>query len=329
MTEKQVTTYLGFSKVKGTMSIPELVNAIRSEKYNRIITRIRYLRDLGNTDEMNRVKRQLEFFTVTTQYGTHRKPDGIIRHNNLITIDIDGLTDEQVIRLRPVIEADPATIFSFLTAKQHGFKIIAYLETAAIRELRKIFCYMPEMTYEQLETYHAQAYELTRTHYENVLNVPVDTSGKDLSRGIFASYDPDAFFLRSDWKKRLPFLSPTLSLRRPQGRAGKNKRSILPAKYPRPSMIFPHPSVWNTGNVWRVPNVPSSMPKVVTTPSCLPWVINAAGKVWTCRTSGCWPQKSLVLTANGIHIHPYPTDTHTMTTRQKLRWRKFHPSTKF
>lgn len=228
MTEKQVTTYLGFSKVKGTMSIPELVNAIRSEKYNRIITRIRYLRDLGNTDEMNRVKRQLEFFTVTTQYGTHRKPDGIIRYNNLITIDIDGLTDEQVIRLRPVIEADPATIFSFLTAKQHGFKIIAYLETAAIRELRKTFCYMPEMTYEQLETYHAQAYELTRTHYENVLNVPVDTSGKDLSRGIFASYDPDAFFSPERLEKASSFSFPDI-IAPPPTRKGRKKQTVDPS----------------------------------------------------------------------------------------------------
>lgn len=221
-----VTTYSGFSKVKGAISMAQLATDIASEKYMRIIGHIRLLNEEGKTDEMKRVKRQLAFFTVTTRYQTQRLPEGITAYNDLITIDIDELSDEEVIQFRPLIEQDPATILAFVTAKQHGFKIIAHLNTPAANELRKAFVGTQSISYEQLEQYHAQAYELTRSHYEQLLNVKVDTSGKDLSRGIFASYDPQAFFssqrLQEAMEVEFPAIVP------PTERAKRTKKKSVP-----------------------------------------------------------------------------------------------------
>lgn len=194
MKKPKVTIYQGFSKVKGEISLDELFQSIRSDKYTKKVLMIDYLTKEGKVAEANNRKRQLDFFTVTACYVEKRLAGSIKWYNDLITIDIDGLSDEQVVTLRPLIEQESATVGCFLTPKRHGFKIIACLQTAAATELRKTFLIANPMPYRQLEKYHAAIYELTRIRYEQLLGIQVDTSGKDVSRGLFASFDSQAFF---------------------------------------------------------------------------------------------------------------------------------------
>lgn len=132
MNNLKVTTYKGFSKVKGEISIEEFFSSIIGKKYEATIQKIAWLTKEERIKEANNVKRQLAFFTFTANYHTERLPESIKHYNDLITIDIDNLTDEQVVQFRPIIEQDPHTIGYFLTAKQHGFKIFAYLNTATL-----------------------------------------------------------------------------------------------------------------------------------------------------------------------------------------------------
>ena len=189
-----VTAYNGFSRVSGNLPLERFYSLIASCTYERHVEKIAWLISAGKTEEANNVKRQLPFFTATANYTPRRLPEHIVGYNDLITIDIDGLTDKQVVELRPLIERDPATIGNFLTIKQHGYKILAYLTGEQAETLRRTYLRCDSIAYEQLEEYHARIYELTRRHYETLLGIEVDTSGKDISRGIFASYDPQAFF---------------------------------------------------------------------------------------------------------------------------------------
>lgn len=180
--------------MSGSLSIDRFFSLISSPTYSRQIEKIGLFVQSDKINKANNVKRQLPFFTATANYLERRLPESISRYNDLITIDIDGLTDEQVCELRPLIEQDPATIGCFLTAKQYGFKIIAHLVNKEMEELRRTYLQVESIPYAQLENYHEKAYEITRRHYEWILGVPVDTSGKDISRGIFVSYDPKAFY---------------------------------------------------------------------------------------------------------------------------------------
>ncbi|NDV64976.1 VapE domain-containing protein [Bacteroides sp. 224] len=232
MKEINVTAYQGFSKVTGHITIEQLVLMIQSDKYAKSISKIQRLISSGKLEEANRVKRQLDFFTITTLYHHERQPHSIAAYNDLITIDIDGLSNEEVFRLRPLIEQDPTTIFCFLTVKQHGFKIIAHLKTPSAQTLRDLYLKGTELTYSKLEDYHEQMYRLTRLHYEQIPGITVDTSGKDLSRGIFASYDPLAFFsperLEQACQNKIP---PITQLPEPtvKKRIKQTTRSVTPA----------------------------------------------------------------------------------------------------
>lgn len=190
----RVTMYAGFSKVSGEISLREFFYQIGDLIYVNKVKKINQLIERGKLEEANNAKRQLPFFTITTNYHLKRLPESISAYNDLITIDIDNLSDEQVSSLRPLIEKDKATIGCFLTVKRHGFKIIAYLVNPHTQQWRETYLQAETITYDNLERYHNMIYEATRQHYEAELGVRVDVSGKDLSRGVFASYDSAVFF---------------------------------------------------------------------------------------------------------------------------------------
>ncbi|NDW11778.1 virulence protein E [Bacteroides sp. 214] len=233
--EVQVTSYRGFTKVNGYLSIKELAEMIKSEKYAKNVEKINRLMALGKKEEANRVKRQLSFFTVTTTYREERLPHSITAYNDLITIDIDGLSDEDVLRLRPIIEQDEATLLGFLTVKRHGFKIIAYLRTPAASRLRDMYLNGTEIGYSELERYHYEMYQLTRQYYEQITGVKVDTSGKDISRGTFASYDPQVFFsperLQQATLRRIPTVTELPA--RNKSKNNEDVSGIMPSSVPQ------------------------------------------------------------------------------------------------
>ncbi len=189
-----ITTYRGFSKVKGRCSLNELIEKVRSSRYAVLIEKIGRLISEGKTKEAENVKRQLDYFTVTANYHECRLAHSIAAYNDIITIDLDHLPEKELDRIRALIETDEATLACFLTAKQHGFKVLAYPVSLEAEGWRNAFFRTPAITYSRLEQYHAGMYELARKHYEKLLETEVDTSGKDLSRGVFASYDPRAFY---------------------------------------------------------------------------------------------------------------------------------------
>lgn len=193
MESLSVTTYKGFSKVFGEISLTEFITIIRSDRYKKKIEEVASLVNEGLIDKANEVKKQLPIFTATANYAGNRLPEGIMRYNDVPTIDIDDLTDEQVVSLKPIIEADPYVLVNFLTPKRHGYKVLLYLLTPYAEQLRKAAFGATEITYEALEHYHRQMYELCREYCENLTKMKVDVSGKDIGRAIFGSYDPQAY----------------------------------------------------------------------------------------------------------------------------------------
>ena len=282
-----VTTYRGFSNVSGNILLEEFFTQIASTTYEHLIRKITRLIGEGKTAEANNVKRQLPFFTITARYTLKRLPESISGYNDLITIDIDGLTDEQVLSLRPIIEQDQATIGCFLTAKQHGYKIIAYLVNPATEKLREEYLYTETLTYDQLEQYHQEIYEITRRHYEEVLGVPVDTSGKDISRGVFASYDPAAFFSPERAAGILPITTriipaePTPERKRRSKNKGKTTMEEIDMQNTKDISAINPITQLEFNNAWLPCAEPCAMKKEATIHSCLHWETSASAGDWT------------------------------------------------
>ena len=141
-----ITTYRGFSKVKGRCSLNELIEKVRSSRYAALIEKIGRLISEGKTKEAENVKRQLDYFTVTANYHECRLAHSIAAYNDIITIDLDHLPEKELDRIRALIETDEATLACFLTAKQHGFKVLAYPVSLEAEGWRNAFFRTPAIT---------------------------------------------------------------------------------------------------------------------------------------------------------------------------------------
>lgn len=189
-----ITTYRGYTAVTGETTLTQCIEEIRNGKYVRLIQRIERLMAEGKEEEANRVKAQLPYRTLTGNYAQRRLAGSLVRYNPVITLDIDKLHPSQVGPLRQKLHKDPHVLASFLSPRRHGFKFFAYLRTAYAGQLRQsTFAGVAELSYPDLERHHALMYEACREYYETLLGVEIDTSGKDIGRGFFMSFDVEAY----------------------------------------------------------------------------------------------------------------------------------------
>lgn len=187
-----MTTYRGFSTVSGETTFTQDMADIRNGKHAKLIIKIASLVAQGKVEEANRVKKQLPFRTLTANYRERRLAPSITRYNPVITLDIDDLEEEELERTRTLINEDLHTLGSFLSPKRHGYKLFVFMQTEYARRLYDRLR-QGEVTYATLEEIHLKLYSAAKEHYEALLGVEVDGSGKDISRGYFMSFDPHAY----------------------------------------------------------------------------------------------------------------------------------------
>lgn len=187
-----VTTYRGFSTVSGETTFTQDMADIRNGKHAKLIIKIASLVAQGKVEEANRVKKQLPFRTLTANYRERRLAPSITRYNPVITLDIDDLEEGQLEQTRTLINEDLHTLGSFLSPKRHGYKLFVFMQTEYARHLYDRLR-QGEVTYATLEEIHLKLYSAAKEHYEALLGVEVDGSGKDISRGYFMSFDPHAY----------------------------------------------------------------------------------------------------------------------------------------
>lgn len=187
-----VITYRGFSTVNGETTLAQDMADIKNGKYARLIIKIASLVIQGKTEEANNVKKQLPFRTLTANYRERRLAYGIIRYNPVITLDLDELEEDRLEAIRSLINNDPNTLGSFLSPKRHGYKIFVFRQTEYACRLRAELL-QGEIDYGGLEEVHSKLYNDAKQYYEALLGTEIDGSGKDISRGYFISYDPEAY----------------------------------------------------------------------------------------------------------------------------------------
>nr|WP_302831925.1 VapE domain-containing protein [uncultured Bacteroides sp.] len=206
MQDITVSAYRGFSRVEDETNLSTLISNIRGGTYFRLVRRVEEQFLLGNVSKANDIKRQIPFFTLTGNYSSVRQPYSLVRYNPVVTIDVDDLADDLVEPVRGKLESCPDVVASFLTPKRHGFKIFLYLQSDYACNLRRTVFSVPAIGYPELERHHALMYESARMYVEGLIGVPVDTSGKDISRGFFASFDPRAY-LNEELMRRIDDIS--------------------------------------------------------------------------------------------------------------------------
>jgi len=130
---------------------------------------IENLRKATNPSTIKVIKKSLSFFTFSGTFK-RREEAGLIQHSGLLTLDFDKLTDLQTSRQQLI--ALPFIVACFISPSGKGLKAVVRIDSTLHAE-----------TFVALEQYFLANYKLE-----------LDTSGIDVTRTCFVSYDPDIYY---------------------------------------------------------------------------------------------------------------------------------------
>jgi predicted P-loop ATPase len=169
-----VTVYKNFNEVVENLPITAVLDQIRDGSYRAHVEGLRIIIESGNLKEYDKKKRCLPAFTPSATFEGGRKQKYLVQYSGFIILDIDKLTPEQLVHAFNSIIEIPFTYACFRSPSNNGLKILVQTDNS--------------------QADHIKAYNEVKAHYEQILNLPIDPSGKDITRLCFFSWDPDLFF---------------------------------------------------------------------------------------------------------------------------------------
>jgi hypothetical protein len=170
----QKDTWALVSKV---MTIENVLKEIKSELYSRTVLKLRKLLKEGDEESYKAEKLKLPAVTFCGTFSHSRKKENLAVYNNLIVIDIDKLTSEQLSETINYLEKDKFVFSFWLSPSNNGIKGIVPLK------------YNFEI--KDIDIAHESAFEKLSNYFFSEYKVKLDKSGSDTTRLCFMSYDPN------------------------------------------------------------------------------------------------------------------------------------------
>lgn len=168
-----VSIFKNFNEVVQNQKIIEVLEDIKTGKYKNVITYLRKSLAERKMEAYERAKKSLPAFTPSACFKGGRKLEFITAYTQMVVLDIDKLSKEQLTNAKALASQSPYTFASFTSPSGNGLKIFVKVNSA--------------------QENHKDAFLTLQKYYEELLALPIDKSGKDVTRLCFVSFDTDLF----------------------------------------------------------------------------------------------------------------------------------------
>ncbi|UOE42165.1 DUF5906 domain-containing protein [Chryseobacterium suipulveris] len=165
--------FKNFNEVVENQKIIEVLNDIKTGKYINVITYLRKSLAESKMDAYERAKKSLPAFTPSASFKGGRKLEFVTQYTQIVVLDIDKLTKEQLTNAKALAQETPYTYSAFISPSGNGLKIFVRVNSS--------------------QENHKEAFIALQKFYEEFLSLPIDKSGKDVTRLCFVSYDTDLY----------------------------------------------------------------------------------------------------------------------------------------
>jgi hypothetical protein len=155
-----------------TRNTAQVLFGIRAGEWREPVARVRELP--ADSAEQKTAKLALPFCTWAGVF-TRRSNDGLVNHSGQVGIDLDGLGEAGAVAVLQAAVADVHCLAAFRSARGEGVRLIFRIPPCS-----------PEN--------HAVAFEQVAGHVRALYGHEADTSGKDVSRASFVSFDNGLWF---------------------------------------------------------------------------------------------------------------------------------------
>lgn len=150
-----------------------LVDIIDNIRHGAYASQIAALRSEIDDERRSELKKRLPAFTPSGIFLVKRQHNTISYYTRYVVLDFDKVPLAIMSEALRRINADPHTVVSFVSPSGNGIKVIVEVDSE--------------------KSLHISAFNLVKVYYESATNLPVDPSGKDISRLCFVSDDPNAY----------------------------------------------------------------------------------------------------------------------------------------
>jgi hypothetical protein len=168
-----VTIFKNFNEVVEHKTIPTILEEIKTGKYRPGIIYLRKSLAENKTEAYNKAKKSLPAFTPSGKFVGGRKLEFLANYSSCIILDIDKLSANDLQNAKHLANQSEFTFASFISPSGNGLKILVKIETP--------------------KTEHKETFLKVQAHYESILKLEIDKSGKDLTRLCFYSWDENLY----------------------------------------------------------------------------------------------------------------------------------------
>ncbi|MFK7101934.1 VapE domain-containing protein [Flavobacterium oreochromis] len=168
-----VTIFKNFNEVVEHKTIPMILEEIKTGKYKHAIVYLRKSLSENKMDAYEKAKKSLPAFTPSGKFVGGRKMNFLEEYSNIIILDIDKLQPEELAKVNHSARQCEFTYVCFISPSGNGLKILVKVSST--------------------KTEHKETFLAIQDHYEKLLNLEIDKSGKDITRLCFYSYDENLF----------------------------------------------------------------------------------------------------------------------------------------
>jgi hypothetical protein len=168
-----VTIFKNFNEVVEHKPIQQILEEIRSGTYKHAIVYLRKSKTENKLEAYEKAKKSLPAFTPSAKFVGGRKMEFLAEYSNLLILDIDKLSPTDLKTGSNLANQNEFTYASFISPSGNGLKILVKIDTP--------------------KTEHKESFLAVQDHYEKLLNLEIDKSGKDVTRLCFYSFDPNLY----------------------------------------------------------------------------------------------------------------------------------------
>jgi hypothetical protein len=168
-----VSVYQEFKYNLGERNLLEVLQEIKSDKYQSEINSIRYALHKGDEKTAEEIKSNLLGFTTSGTFGESRTKANILTYSQVVCLDFDDIPLTEINNLVTLINACEYTFASFISPSGEGLKVFIKINSNA----------------EQ----HTTTYNQVANFYKELSGYDFDAKCKDITRLCFVSCDADLF----------------------------------------------------------------------------------------------------------------------------------------
>ena len=168
-----VTIFKNFNEVVEHKTIPMILEEIKTGKYKHAIIYLRKSLSENKMEAYEKAKKSLPAFTPSGKFIGGRKMNFLEEYTSIIILDIDKLQPEQLAQVTHLARQCEFTYACFISPSGNGLKILVKVSSTKAE--------------------HKETFLAIQDHYEKLLILEIDKSGKDITRLCFYSWDENLF----------------------------------------------------------------------------------------------------------------------------------------